>query len=114
MNTSPALPRTLPATSIAAHRAPAVTSGNLARAYSTRAGHLLLRQPPQYLGADRPQILEAAACLPGAALQGAGAAIHRPVSVTAKSRPHFSKINHVAHGRTLFADDGKVRRGGFA
>ena len=72
--------------------------GNLARAHSTRAGHFLLRQSPQYLGADRSQIPEAAACLPGAALQGAGAAMHRPVSVPAKSRPHFSQINHVAHG----------------
>lgn len=73
--------------------------GNLARAISTRAGHFSLAQPPQYLGADASQVSEAAAGLPGAALQRAGAAMHRPVSVPAKSRPpHCSQINHVAHG----------------
>lgn len=87
--------------------------GNLARA-STRAGHFSLAQSPQDVGADASQISEAAYWLPGGAAQRAGAAMHRPVSVTAKSRPHFSKINHIAHGLTSFADDGKVRRGGFA
>ena len=95
MNASPVRCQSLPARQQAPHTR---HGGNLARAISTRAGHFSLAQSPQYLGADASQVSEAAACLPSAALQRAGAAMHRPVSVPAKSRPHFSQINHVAHG----------------